>query len=166
MKGFENHVYLIAYIISNVLALVLLYISFKWVKAARFLFFGVFAWASWVNWTTVINDPQAYLDYAQLAFLPFYTRFINGWFSQHIKETIGFIATAEALIAVSFWFKGWIYKTGILGAIIFLIAIAPLGIGAAFPCTLILAVALGLLLKDQYQYLLTRKDNNVPMAAD
>lgn len=142
MKGLENQTYLIAYIISNVVALALLVVAIKWPKAARVLFFALFSWASWTNWSIALNNPQAYVDYANFVFIGFYKQFIQGWFSRHILPVVGFIATAQALVAVSQLLKGRIYKTGVTGAIVFLIAIVPFGVGSAFPCTLIMAVAL------------------------
>ena len=45
--------------------------------------------------------------------------------------------------------KGFVFKAGAVGAIIFLVAIAPLGVGSAFPCTVIMAIALYILIKKQ-----------------
>jgi hypothetical protein len=52
---------------------------------------------------------------------------------------VGFIATCQAFVAISILLKGWIFKTGCIGAIIFFLPYAPLGVGAAFPCTVIMA---------------------------
>jgi hypothetical protein len=142
MKGFENPTYLLLYIISNVAAILLLWIARKQPRIARLLFFLIFAWASWTNWTTALRNPQFYIEYADLSFLNVYKQFIHGWFSRHVTETIGFIATCQALIAVSMLLKGWMLKMGAIGAIIFLLAIAPLGVGSAFPFSIIASVAL------------------------
>ena len=94
-----------------------------------------------------INNPHDYLSYADLTFLPLYKTFILGWFSEHIRLSVGVIATAQAFIAIALLMKGWIYKAGLIGAILFLIAIIPLGVGYAFPCTLLLAIGLVMLRK-------------------
>src|SRR5687768_4032012 len=99
MKGLENEAYMIAYIISNLFALTLLFLSWKYIKLSRFIFFLLFGWASWANWTTNLNSPEDYLDYSQFTFIAFYKNFIEGWFSQHIQVVVGIIATAQALIA-------------------------------------------------------------------
>src|SRR5687768_6926042 len=101
MKALENQTYLTAYIISNVCALVLLLLAVKRPRAARFAFFVLFSWASWMNWSTALHRPQDYLDYAHFVFIGFYEQFILGWFSRHILPVVGFIATAQAFIAVS-----------------------------------------------------------------
>jgi hypothetical protein len=160
MNSLENKIYLIAYIISNTLAIIYFIAALKWPRAGRLLFFILFAWASWANWNMVINNPKDYLSYADLTFLGIYKTFISGWFSDHIPLAVGFIATGQALIAVSLLTKGWIYKVGLISGIVFLIAIVPLGIGSAFPCTLLLAIALGLL-GNQNQYLWQRSSEKV-----
>jgi hypothetical protein len=142
MKGFDNPTYLLLYCISNAVALLLLWAAWGRPRIARLLFFLLFAWASWTNWTTALSNPQFYIEYADLSFLNVYKQFIRGWFSHHITAAVGFVATCQALIAVSMLLKGWMLKLGIIGAIIFLIAIAPLGVGSAFPFSLITSAAL------------------------
>jgi hypothetical protein len=145
MKGLENKTYLVAYIISNVLAIVLLLLAWKFPRVARLLFFILFAWAGWTNWGTAMHSPQDYLGYADLTFSEFYKKIILGWFSSHIVPVITFIATCQGLIAVALLLKGWIYKLALIGGITFLLGIVPFGVGSAFPATLIMAIALVLL---------------------
>ena len=147
MKGLDNSTYLMLYIISNVAALLILWLSWKMQRMARLLLCIIFAWASWTNWNEAIVAPQFYLDYGNLAFSGSYRHFINGWFSTHITLAVGFIATCQALIAFSILLKGWIFKTSVVGAIVFLLAIAPLGVGSAFPCTVILAISFWMLIR-------------------
>jgi hypothetical protein len=63
------------------------------------------------------------------------------------------IATAQALIAIALLLKGQVYKWGAAGGILFLLAIIPLGVGSAFPCSLIMATALALLFSRGHSYL-------------
>jgi hypothetical protein len=153
LKGLENQTYLIAYIISNVVALVLLYCASAWPRVGRLLFLLLFAWASWTNWTTALRTPEVYLDYAGLTFLDLYKETIQGWFSEHIVLSVGIIATCQALIAIAMALKGWVFKAGAAGAILFLVAIAPLGVGAAFPATLIMALGMGVLMSKSHAFL-------------
>jgi hypothetical protein len=44
--------------------------------------------------------------------------------------------------------KGWIFRSGSIGAIIFLLAIMPFGVGSGFPCTAIMAAAIFLLFRN------------------
>ena len=150
MKALENNTYLVLYIISNIIALIMLSASWKLYRISRLMFFLVFAWASWTNWNEAIIAPRFYLDYSGLTFSNLYRDFIEGWFSSHITVVVGFIGTCQALIAIAMLLKGWIFKAGAIGAIIFLLAIAPLGVGSAFPCTVILAVGMWSLLRQKH----------------
>src|SRR6185312_1158068 len=130
MKGFDNSTYMMLYMVCNVVALLILLAAWKAPKIARLLFFILFAWAGYTNWSFVNHSPQSYLEYADLTFSNFYKEFILGWFSKHITLTVGFIATCQLLIAISMLTKGFVFKAGGAGAIIFLVAIAPLGVGS------------------------------------
>lgn len=147
MKGLDNQTYVILLVISNAIAILQLIAAVKWPRLARFSFFFLFAWASFTNWKTATHTPQFYLEYADLAWSNWYKNFINGWFADHIKPAIGFVATCQALIALSMLLKGWIFKLGAIGAIIFLLSILPFGVGSGFPCTAIMTVAMFILIK-------------------
>ena len=151
MRGLDNHLYLTLLIISNIVAILQLVAAIKWPRIARLSFFLLFAWASWTNWTKSQRAPQFYLEYADLTWSNWYKNFIKGWFADHIQFAVGAIATCQGLIAISMLLKGWIYKTGLVGAIIFLLSILPFGVGSGFPCTAIMAIAL---------FILLRKNNN------
>ena len=146
MNGLENPTYVIMLLISNIVAVILLLTAWKLPRLSRFLFFLLFTWAGWFNWQTALNNPSSYLDYAELSQFKFYKNFINGWFKDHLLLIVGFIATCQLLIAIGLQSKGIIFKIAAIGAIIFFLAIAPLGVGSGFPCTLIMASAIYLLL--------------------
>jgi hypothetical protein len=149
MNGLDNPAYLTGLIISNIAAILFLITAFRWPKIARVLFLVLFSWASWMNWKTSLENPNAYLEYAGLTWSSFYKDFINGWFSRNIQFAVGIVATCQGLIAISMLLKGWVFKAGAIGAILFLLAIVPLGIGSGFPCTIIFAAAMFLLLKKE-----------------
>jgi hypothetical protein len=149
MKGLGNETYVILLIISNAVAIGQLIVALRWPRIARLSFFLLFAWASWTNWTESHQTPRFYLEYADLTWSTWYRDFINEWFSRHIPLTVGMIAICQGIIAISMLLKGWFFRIGTIGAIIFLLAILPLGVGAGFPCTAIMAVALLILLRKQ-----------------
>ncbi|MEP7107405.1 MAG: hypothetical protein ABI760_05470 [Ferruginibacter sp.] len=151
MKGLDNQLYLLMLIVSNVVAILQLIAAIKLPRVARISFFLLFAWACWINWKTSQQTPHLYLDYAGLTWSGWYRTFINGWFKDHIEPAVGFIATCQGLIAISLLLKGWMFKIGCVGAIVFLVAILPFGVGAGFPCSAILAVAI---------YILSKKESN------
>lgn len=145
MKELEDPIFQLLYIVSNIAALVIWVIAWKSARLGRAFYFLLFALASWMNWNTAIHSPQSYLEFADLSFLNVYKQFIRGWFSQHILLSVGFIAGSQAVIAISLLLKGKILKAGIVGAALFCLALVPLGIGAAFPCTILLAFGLHVL---------------------
>jgi len=147
--GMDKNVLITLYTVSNVIALFLLWSSWKKPGLARVLYFLLFAWASWTNGNGAIHSKEIYLDYAQLTFIPFYKDFILGFFSRHITVLILIIACSQLLIALAMLMKGQVFKVGCWAAIIFLVGISPLGIGSAFPSTLTMAGGL---------YLLARKN--------
>lgn len=165
MNGLENSTYLYMLIAFNALALFFLLAAIQWPRIARLLFFLLFGWACWMNWTTAQNNPGAYLEYAGLSFSGWYRAFINGWFSKHIPLAVGFIATCQGLIALCMLLKGRIFKAGCAGGIIFLLAIAPLGVGSGFPCTIIFAAAMAVLFQKGKKFIHIHKSHNTNSGA-
>ncbi len=153
MTGLENSTYVLLYTLSNGIALLLLLIAWRKPRIARLLFFLLFGWASITNFTAAARHPEFYLSYADLALLTSYERFIRGWFSSHIRDMVSLIALGQFLIAASMLLKGWALKAGAIGAIIFLLAIAPLGIGAAFPFSITASIALLQIMRSSNDYL-------------
>jgi len=147
MKGWDSQLTIVLLIVSNLVAVLQLFAAIYWPRIGRISFALLFAWAAWTNWNTSHEHPEFYLDYAQLAWSGWYVQFIKGWFATHIPAIVGLIAICQALIAFSMVARGWIFKAGCSGAIVFLIAILPLGTGAGFPCTAIMAVAIYLLMR-------------------
>lgn len=154
MKNGTNDFYITLLLISNVFAVLQLVAAIKWERLARLSFVLLFAWAACINWITSQRTPAVYMEYANLAWSDAYRQFINGWFSQHIEWAVGAIASCQALIAIGLLLKRPFFMMACIGAIIFLLAILPLGVGAGFPCTAIMALALLILLK--------KRTNNYP----
>ena len=96
------------------------------------------------NIFTVIKNPDAYLCYRNHA-VDFYKFFIDGVFSSFTIFIVSLIGTGQILVGIFLLKKGRLFLLGILGGVVFLVAIAPLGIGSAFPSTLLMAFSLILL---------------------
>ena len=158
MNGPDNQLYVTLLAIANLLALLQLIASVKWPRIARLSFFILFAWASWANWKTCLQNPLVYLEYADLTWSSLYKNFINGWFANNITVAVGFVATCQAMIALAMLLRGWIYSAGCIAAIVFLLAILPLGIGAGFPSTAIMAFACYILFRKQPANFLLEKN--------
>jgi hypothetical protein len=147
MKGYDNQLYITMAIICSGVALLQIVAALYWPKIARWSFAILFGWASFINWKTALNNPSAYLEYANLTWSDVYASFIRGWFSEHTLLIVGIIATAQALIAFSMLQRGLLFRIGAWGAMAFLLSIIPLGIGSGFPCTLIMTIAVAVLLR-------------------
>jgi hypothetical protein len=130
-------------IVSNLFALVLLLAAVFWPRLVRWCFAILFFAASLVNATLAIRNPGLYVEeYGSTAFLGIYRDFINGVFSANTTTFLLMIALGQMLIAIFLLRSGLLFRSGIVGACIFLVAIAPLGLGSAFPSTLIMVAAL------------------------
>jgi hypothetical protein len=139
--------WLIPYIISNIVFGLTVVAAIKKPMPARIFLCGFFLWASYFNSTSAVLSPEIYLTYAKLDALPVYSKFITGFFAQHITAFVFSIAVGQFLIAAGLILnKTWV-KLACIGAIIFGLAIAPLGVGSAFPATVSMAIAFFILLK-------------------
>jgi len=139
--------WLIPYIISNIVFGLSIIATLKKPIWARIFFAGFFLWACYFNSTSSINSPEIYLAYAKLDALPIYSSFINGFFSEHITLIVFAIAVGQFLIALGLILNKTWTKLACIGGIIFGLAIAPLGVGSAFPATVSMAVAFYICLK-------------------
>lgn len=145
---------LIPWGVSNFVALLILVAAIKKPKLARLLFALLFFWACWLNYTTSHTSPSDYLDYASFTPFAIYKDFINGWFKEHITLMVTIISFGQGLIAIGMLLKGWLVRLAGFGAILFFLAIAPLGIGSGFPFSLICLAAIYFILKkDDLDYL-------------
>jgi hypothetical protein len=133
---------------STVVALFMLIVSVRRRTAGRVLFSLLFAWAAIINARLSSTSPVDYLGYASFTFSDLYRSFIFGFFAQHTDAIVTAIAVGQAWIAVALLRGVQWQRMGLAGAITFLLAIAPLGIGSGFPATLIMAVAAGVLWRE------------------
>jgi len=100
-----------------------------------------------MNSTTALRDPNVYLEYAALTFVPVYRDIILGPFSAHAQGYVVAIAIAQAFIAAGLLLGGRLARVAVWGAVVFLLAIAPFGVGSGFPCTLFFAFGMLVLLR-------------------
>ena len=134
--------YFVPLIVSNLFALVLLIVAVFWPRLVRWSFAILFFAASLVNATLAIRQPELYVEsYGSTALLGIYRDFINGVFSTNATPILLAIALGQLLVAVFLTRNGTLFRLGVVGACLFLVAIAPLGLGSAFPSTLIMVAA-------------------------
>lgn len=139
--------WLIPYIVSNIGFGLTIAGALKKPMWTRILLAGFFLWASYFNSTTSIKSPEIYLTYAKLDALPFYTEFINGPFSHYITPFVFTIAVGQFLIFLGLILNNRWTQLACVGGVLFGLAIAPLGVGSAFPATVFMAIAFFILLK-------------------
>ncbi len=104
----------------------------------------IFILAGIFNIYTGISNPQAYIDYGQHA-VALYQKFIYGLFSSYTSLIVSLIASGQIVVGIFLLMKRTLFLLGIVGGIIFLVSISPLGVGSAFPSTLLMAISLVLL---------------------
>jgi hypothetical protein len=148
--------FVVPYVIANVFALVTLVAAWRWPDAVRWVGAGVFAWAAAINTWTALTNPQVYVEYATLTPSALYRSFILGWFREHVALMVLPIAAGQLMLAAGFASPHRMHRRlAVAGAVVFLLAIAPLGVGAGFPFSLTFGAALLLAVRTP-----------VPLAAD
>ncbi|HET9985916.1 MAG TPA: hypothetical protein VFQ38_20120 [Longimicrobiales bacterium] len=129
--------------VSNGVAFALLGVAVRWPRVARRLFVLLFSGASIFNALTALRDPQIYVRaFGPLAVLEAYRAFISGPFSRHAQAIVLAIAAGQLAVAALLAAGGRYRRLGAVGAVVFLLAITPLGLGSAFPFPLIAIVAI------------------------
>lgn len=151
MKGLDQ--WLVPYLVSQVVGLGILLAATLNIRVARILFSILFLYAGCYNMYIGLTKPDTYLEFADLA-LPFYRNFINGWFSQYNHIVIPLIAIGQLFIGIAMVLRGRWVNLACVGAIIFLLSIAPLMVGSAFPFSILVSIAALLILrKDELNYI-------------
>jgi len=137
------HDYLVPYVVANSFALVVLALAFWRPTVALWMVVSVFVWAAATNTYIALTHPAVYVDYAALTPSAWYRDFILGWFSGHVQTLVLPIALGQLTIAalLASRRRAWLW-CGVAGALTFLLAIAPLGVGAGFPFSLTFGAAL------------------------
>ena len=132
--------YFVMYAGANLIGLAILALAFWGPRIARWVWVAIFVWAALVNTMTAAVEPLVYLVYGDLTPSAVYREFIAGWFSTRIQPVVLSIAVGQMIIAILLSRSGDARRLGVAGASMFLLAIAPLGVGSGFPFSL-LAIA-------------------------
>lgn len=135
--------FLTPYIIANVFAVLMILIGWKKPRTGKIIWGFIFLAAGLFNLFHGITKPEAYLAYGEQAVFPFLRDFINGTFSHMTTPIVALIAVGQMMIGFFLLYRSnRLTRPGIVGGILFLIGIAPLGIGSAFPASLFMAASL------------------------
>ena len=136
--------YWLPFTVTHVITLSLIFFCYNWPKIGKVAWGIIFILAGIFNIYTGISNPQAYVDYGSQA-VDLYKKFIYGVLSSYTSLIVSLIALGQILVGIFLFMKRTLFLLGILGGIIFLVAISPLGIGSAFPSTLLMSISLVLL---------------------
>lgn len=129
------------YIVCVLISFLLMLLAFMLPKITRTIVALIFVIAAAVNTIQAITMPQIYRAFADVTFSPWYEKFINGFFSEHIGLIVMAIAVMQLVIGLGIVAGNAAAKYSLLAATIFLAAITPLAAGSAFPSPIFLAVA-------------------------
>jgi hypothetical protein len=132
------------YAITHAFSFALIFICYKWPKIGKVVWGIIFILAGIFNMYLGNSNPQKYVEYGQHA-VGLYQKFIYGPFGSYASLFVSLIALGQILVGIFLLMKRTLFLLGILGGIIFLIAISPLGIGSAFPAPLLMVLSLVLL---------------------
>lgn len=132
--------------ITNIVALFFVISAMKWPTIARVLIASIFVGAFAFNLFTAFNNPAAYLEFGEFTASRFYRSVILGPFSEHVQLYVTVIAVGQLLVGIFVCYKGQLMNIAMVGGIVFLLAICPLGAGSAFPAPLIMAMGFVILM--------------------
>ncbi|SFD83151.1 hypothetical protein SAMN05518672_103409 [Chitinophaga sp. CF118] len=143
----RSNIFFQPYMIANMIAMIMILIAITKPVFGRVLLSFIFMAAAFINAVIVFSHPEVYRTYASMTALISYENFINGSFSDHTVAYVLAIAAGQLLVGLGLAKGGVSEIFALLGAIIFFLAIAPLGAGASFPCTIVLAIACMFMMK-------------------
>jgi hypothetical protein len=129
-------------IVANILAIVMVWITWRSHQWGRRLFALNFIGAAFFNGIFWYIKPEEYGYYSEFVWVDAYRNFILGPFLNNLRLFLGLFVLYQLYVGIGLLSKGWLLKSAALLGILFLIAIAPFGLGAAFPATLIQSVGL------------------------
>lgn len=137
---------LLPFVISNALAIWILWMSFRKAHVAKGILAILFLGSAAFNIYLSFTDPASYRSFADTAISPLYRDFIHGVFSQHTTLIVSTIGVGQIFIGTSMLMEGLRHKVGCIAGSLFGLAIAPLGVGSAFPSSLVLSICFIVLL--------------------
>lgn len=140
---------LIFVLVANAGALFMSWLVWRRPKWGRRLFALNFLAAALFNGVFWRIEPEEYAYYSEFVWLDSYRAFILGPFLENLRLFLGFIIVLQIYIGLGLLSRRKLRKSAALLGILFLIAIAPFGAGAAFPATLIQAAGLFLIYMDR-----------------
>jgi hypothetical protein len=141
--------FVIPYTISNVIAVTILILAYTQPSVARWMIALTFGYAAIYNTWLGLTKPGEYQGFADLVLIDAYRDIITGPFAANAGTFLVLIAAGQAIIAVTTALGGRTLWIGALGATLFLVGIAPFGVGSAFPFSALVSLAAWVLVGQQ-----------------
>ena len=136
--------YAIPWLVSNLVGVVLLVVAIHSPKFSHKAWGFLLALAAVVNTHIVLTDPTGYHEFGVLAVPPM-QRFIYSRFFARPELLVGPIALCQSLVGIELLCdNSRLRKLALTSAIVFFIGIASLGVGSAFPSSLLYAMTMKL----------------------
>src|SRR5688572_27891481 len=129
--------YLVMYLRATLIALTILALAFWRPSIARWVWVAIFVWAASVNTMTAAREPWVSLACCALTPSARYRDLLAGWFRTHTQPFVLSIDATQLTIMILLSRGCDARWLGIIGASVFLLAIAPLGVGSGLPFSLI-----------------------------
>ncbi|AKJ04157.1 DoxX-like protein [Archangium gephyra] len=145
---------LAGYFVTFILAAVLIAVCAHWPHTVGRLVLGwIFLLAGAVNLMFVLLSPGMYVEGFGPTAIPLYQEFIEGPFARNPALFVVPIALGQLLCGLWVLFgRGLWVRLGLVGCMVFLVAITGLGVGCAFPANLALAMGPALLLRHRFPH--------------
>jgi hypothetical protein len=121
------------YVGWNIIAVLLVLVAAKWPRIARLLFSVLFLGAGVWNLYASLTMPAFYVATYGPSATPPYAAFIAGPFAANPALFVVPIALGQLAIGILAAGTGRSVRLAMLGSMAFLLAIAPMGVGSAFP---------------------------------
>ncbi len=145
---------LAGYFASFIVAAVLVALCARWPHTAgRLALAALFLPASAVNASLALLHPALYVEGFGPTAIPLYQSFIEGPFARNPALFVLPIALGQLLCGLALLVgRGNAVRFGLLGCLVFLVAITGLGVGCAFPANLAMALGPALLLRHKFPH--------------
>ncbi|UCE41337.1 MAG: hypothetical protein JSV17_18210 [Candidatus Aminicenantes bacterium] len=100
--------YWFPYVITHAVTFILIIICYKWPKIGKVAWGIIFILAGIFNIFMVLKNPDAYLDYRDLA-VDFYKLFIDGVFNSFTLFIVSLIGAGQILVGIFLLKKGKLF---------------------------------------------------------
>jgi hypothetical protein len=139
--------YFIPIFIGNLLAIILMLLSYHFPRVLRVIWGAIFITMGVVSLITVYNNPSVFIDLIGSKPVKFYQDFIDKTMVEHPGAFILLLGVIQILFGGMIWSRKVWFILGCIGAVLFLLAILPLGLAITFPLTIFMALSIIFLMR-------------------